>query len=348
MSDETSSKKPTNKGAGLFSIEAASIYKALQLDGINPAVAYIVIASGTTGMGISSSWSCNAVETYTGISRSRAKSAVKQLLDVGLIKNVGKQSHPRYELKLQSKKDPELIWLPQTFVTGVNDEQAPLERLRQTQDPMTLRLMLDCYKEQNLVENYGVSHTAFYENFKRYDFGQKAQYSLWAFNKISTTAYPQHPIIKPHMDFELAEDEQATNLWPRINSLERLGLLEQVLCVFESEHRDAEIVYSISVGDSGHEVERLLGQYALRLGDLMVREHERETADSGAFVILPVPSNYTKTILRGIYRPKYRAKTKMTAAWSAELNNMKELAERFRQAVDQIEISQDPQLATSR
>jgi hypothetical protein len=72
-------------------------------------------------------------------------------------------THPRYEIQAwqeprkKTPSPPEWIFLPNTFVTGAADETQPLELLRQTQDPMALRLAVDLYYAQNLAEDGGVS-----------------------------------------------------------------------------------------------------------------------------------------------------------------------------------------------
>src|SRR5215204_5721268 len=53
--------------------------------------------------------------------------------------------------------EPDLIWLPNELVTGAVGEESPVERVRQTQDPMSLRLLVDMYYAQNLCEDGGVS-----------------------------------------------------------------------------------------------------------------------------------------------------------------------------------------------
>jgi hypothetical protein len=67
--------------------------------GINPATAYLVLACGSGRDQRTTSWSCHAVETYTGISRTRAKTAVQALVAAEAVRvTSNKASHPQYEI----------------------------------------------------------------------------------------------------------------------------------------------------------------------------------------------------------------------------------------------------------
>jgi hypothetical protein len=46
--------------------------------------------------------------------------------------------------------------LPNTLVDGAGDEVPPLELLRQSHDPDTLRLLLELYRSQRLDEEGGI------------------------------------------------------------------------------------------------------------------------------------------------------------------------------------------------
>lgn len=53
---------------------------------------------------------------------------------------------------------PDFIWLPNEFVTGAENENPPLELLRQTQDVMALRLAIELYHAQNLRRSARAIH----------------------------------------------------------------------------------------------------------------------------------------------------------------------------------------------
>lgn len=58
--------------------------------------------------------------------------------------------------RLASEPAPDPIFLPNALMTGAAGETPPVELVRQTQDPMTLRLLVDLYHAQNLREDGGL------------------------------------------------------------------------------------------------------------------------------------------------------------------------------------------------
>ncbi len=63
--------------------------------GLNPAVAYLTIARGA-GSRATSLWSVDAIERYTGISRPKARLAVENLVERGLLTRGGSRTRPVY------------------------------------------------------------------------------------------------------------------------------------------------------------------------------------------------------------------------------------------------------------
>ncbi len=192
-------ESPARNEGGFFAVDHRCWAMACEA-GINAAAAYLLHARGTGRDQSTSWWSAQALETYTGISRSRAKVAIKGLQSAGLTHQIQGGTRPRYELRAWasiashdtnmtnaqasilhtivaggqptgnhrqstesllrrgiiersadgkfSLPEPQWIWLPNEFVTGAADETPPLELLRQSQDVMALRLVVDLYREQ--------------------------------------------------------------------------------------------------------------------------------------------------------------------------------------------------------
>ena len=81
------------------------------LSSMNAAVAYLLHARGTGRDQRTTYWSVQALETYTGISRSRAQAAIKSLQGAGLTAQIHGGSRPRYEIMPWSavvRRDPKL------------------------------------------------------------------------------------------------------------------------------------------------------------------------------------------------------------------------------------------------
>jgi hypothetical protein len=84
----------TDAGGEFFVVDRRSYAEACKL-GLNPAVAYLAIARGAGGRP-KSLWSVDAVERYTGISRPKAKLAIKTLIDAGLLTLERARTRPLY------------------------------------------------------------------------------------------------------------------------------------------------------------------------------------------------------------------------------------------------------------
>jgi hypothetical protein len=78
------SRSDSHAARGEFFVVDRRAFAAACTLGLNPAVAYLAIARGA-GSRPSSLWSVDAIERYTGISRPKAKSAVKLLIEKGLL-----------------------------------------------------------------------------------------------------------------------------------------------------------------------------------------------------------------------------------------------------------------------
>src|ERR1035441_4186531 len=68
--------------------------------GMNPAVAYLVLAQGTDANNRLTHWSVTSLKTYAGISWERGKPAIARLVEHGFLRHAKGHtaSRPRYEL----------------------------------------------------------------------------------------------------------------------------------------------------------------------------------------------------------------------------------------------------------
>ena len=80
-----------------FAVETQAWAKVCDL-GLNPAIAYLVLAQGSQKDNRSTNWATHAVETHTGISRPKAKRALELLEDRGLIKMTRPKPRPWFDL----------------------------------------------------------------------------------------------------------------------------------------------------------------------------------------------------------------------------------------------------------
>lgn len=238
-------QSPRSRKGGFFAINQRAWQGVCSL-GMNPAVAYLVLACGTGPDNRTTSWSVHAVEKYTGISRGRARSAIEALEHFVHIDRHGERPH--YQLRSsdeiesatkrrrtagRTEKGDGLIWLPNALITGAATEIAPVELLRQSQDVMTLRLLIDLYYAQDLAEDAGLARHLIRQAYRRERIGQWAQYDIWAFEGEDCTVY-WTGVMAAYRD---------SGFWDRLRTLVSLGLLEFVPTLFESDAGDAEPIH---------------------------------------------------------------------------------------------------------
>jgi len=89
--------KVSNDVGNFFAVDRRT-WRYACLRGINPAVVYLVLARGSDRHQRSTSWSVNAVEKYTKISRDRAAKAITDLERVGLLVVLQRGTKPRYQI----------------------------------------------------------------------------------------------------------------------------------------------------------------------------------------------------------------------------------------------------------
>jgi hypothetical protein len=388
---------PAGKGQGdFFAVDRRAWARACGL-GLNPAVAYLVLARGTGADNRATTWSVQAIETYTSVSRGRAHEALKALRRAGLMQVLRGGTRPKYRLvpahevpgceghpppalddveqrlfdqlargeswvsdkggktwdyrnprtlaKALVAKDwarelggnrfapipydpeaavrPDWIWLPNELVTGAADETPPIELVRQAQDVMALRLLVDLYHAQNLREDGGVSRKLIRQEHERFEVGRQAQFTVWGFRYKSGYVTWSGP-TECHRREKLTKEEKAEGKNPGVDffrrqeQLTRLGLLEWVPHLLEGAGPEAE--FSHALGDGGTEgLEDQLGAAAEEAAALMLTEGQHARAMKDDLRLAPVPRHVAEVQLVGIARLRYRPRTRMTAAWWADL-----------------------------
>jgi hypothetical protein len=110
----------SKKGQGdFFAIDRRAWARACSLN-INPAVAYLVLARGTGADNRTSTWSVQAIEKYTSISRGRAQAALKTLQRVGLMQVLRDGTRPKYHLTPPMKSPAAKVTRPRPWMTWKN------------------------------------------------------------------------------------------------------------------------------------------------------------------------------------------------------------------------------------
>ena len=392
----------SGKGQGeFFAIDRRAWARVCEL-GINPAVVYLVLARGTGADNRTSTWSVQAIEKYTSISRGRAQDALKTLQRVGLMQVLRDGTRPKYYLKpaheilgcegypppplddveerlmkvlLQGQRpaqparatkewnyrspntiakelvekgllrqlgqhrfasaydpdaaaQPDWIWLPNALVTGAADETPPVELVRQTQDVMTLRLLVDLYHAQNLRDDGGISRKLMWREHERFEVGRQAQFTVWGFRyKLGYVTWTGPTAC--HCREKLTEEEKAAGKNPGVDffrreeQLTRLGLLEWVPHLVEAAGPEAEIIHPLGAGGTDG-LEDLLAAAAHQAAATMLTDRQYAWATNHGLRLVPVPNHIANVQLIGIARLRYRPRTRLTAAWWAEFQTQGE------------------------
>lgn len=319
---KNSDVSPLSKKSGFFAVDPSS-WSGVCNCTMNMAIAYLVLCRGTGANNQTTAWSVNAIETHTGISRSRANTAIEKLIECDFIEQTKSGKRPRYKIDRDSiAKTENQIWLPNELVTGTDKgESPPIERIRQTGDVMLLRLFVDLYQHQNLIEEGGISRNTYHTEYIRELTGEFRQFNLWFFGQGKSYVH-WNRVTLPHRREELTPDEEAAGSNPgidffkRMNNLAMFGLIQCVPHLFESDTDEAEIIHSLGTTES---VELELTQAA---HDAYCAAQQYRFSDvTEDLRVLPLPKHLENVQVIGIWRLRYRPQTSMTSKWWGELNN---------------------------
>lgn len=332
--------------------------------GINPTVAYLVLACFSARDNRTTDASVNAIERYTGISRGRAKAAIKALIEARVVRCLREGTCPQYDLlpaaevpnalvlldeprgrqnepdealagrvaewkdNVTAAQKPDLIWLPNSLVTGASDEVPPVERVRQMQDVMTLRLLVDLYHAQDLREDGGISRKVTRQEYDRIKVGQYGEFDVWGF-RLKTTWASNCSVSTCHWRKTLTKEERkkghnsGVDFFRRFGQLTAIGLVEWVPTLFESDSDEAEILLPCGMNQSQTLEDRLGSAVHAASRDLLTDAQRRWAEEEGLWLV-PVRQHIANVQLIGVARLRYRPRTSKTAAWFAELNERSE------------------------
>jgi len=273
-----------------FAVDATYFEKACDL-GLNPALAYLVIASGTLKDLRTSAWSADAVRRYSKMRWSRAKVAIDALRQAKLLTRDKKSSasHPRYVL--QKPKHDRLIWLPNSLVTGVDDEDTPISRLRRVHSVDALRVLMRLYAVHDLREEGGIPTRVLFQLYERTRIAERGTHVLWGFDPGTSQAV-MAPVFR-----EFDRD----SVWPTIQLLLTVGLLHIVPWVFDGPHdHSGEPLFPLA-GNPGRAVYEAIEDYLVGIENMPSLEAAVERYE----YIVPLQRAFGDPQLVGVYQLRY-------------------------------------------
>ncbi|KMO39301.1 hypothetical protein VQ02_10190 [Methylobacterium variabile] len=119
-------------GGDFFAVERPMWAKVCARTSMNEAVAYLILARGAHFGTRDTAWSTDAVERYTGIARPRAKKAIQDLVQSGLLQQKRAGTKPLYHLPTAHEfENP-----PKPAVTLTDGEQAVLDMIAAAGGPV--------------------------------------------------------------------------------------------------------------------------------------------------------------------------------------------------------------------
>lgn len=295
--------------ANFFAIGKTQWADACKL-GMNPAVAFLVLARGTGGDNRTTSWSAEAVRTNVGVAWVRADNAIKVLEKNRLVIRVPKTGRPSRKLSFPKNEDA-VLWLPNSLVDGVAGRSSPIERLRRTQNVAYLQSFVDLYGEHNLVNEGGLPRSLVRQKFSRTHVFDYGQFRFYGFSSDGSSCCSKGPLERFRVD---QEPEGEYPSWVFLQTLQRLGLLEVIHYMTEGESSDAELKHALTGDETADEVKAALDGMIERFdGEWQAKKIESRGFD----YVIPAPRDYAPPAVAGIYRLVYRPWTSLTAAWRA-------------------------------
>lgn len=218
---------------------------------MNLATAFLVMLAGTGSDHRLTKWSAKACEQYTGMGKPRGKVAIEELVAAGLVEHTADSTKMFPQYSLATSKDPDaVIFLPVQLVTGLASEVPLLRRIRETGDPMVLRMIVDLYGLVQLDATHGVSLSTLRRYGDGEEFCRKAAelgvHTLWAL-EYGGTMQGLGPWRQRH---SAVKGQPESPFWDRVKLLQKLGAIWFEPWVFDGQDLDAEPLFPVSVPDA--------------------------------------------------------------------------------------------------
>lgn len=338
----------SNGRGEFFAIDRRQWARVCQL-GMNEAVAYLVLACGTGRDNRITSWSSQSLHQYTGIAWTRGKAAIENLIEQGFLSHheAHTRERPRYEFaSFESHEDvascnDELIWLPNSIITGTSEgEMPPVYRLRSRGDIWVLRLFIDLYHSQNLMDDGGISPSILRGEYSRKRVGEQGPYVLWGFRFKHQRIWFSGP-FEAHEDRPKPAGSDRNAVWQSLHALQEMGLLFFVPHLYENSSNQGEIIHPYGIGEKGEEpMELEIGNAAERAAHEMSEWNLLDAEREGFAKFCPVIKTLPDVQMIGIARLRYRPRTSRTAAWWGQLKDSAETwIKRYRELAEKAKLS---------
>jgi hypothetical protein len=294
---------------GFFAVGKAEWARACEL-GLNPAVALLVMARGSGRDNSTTKWSAEAVSSHTGMSWRRAAAAIAALEASKLVTRViDNKKKPTRKLIVPGDLG-NMLWLPNSLVTGAKDEQPPLARFRQAQNSDYLQAFIDLYGVQDLTGDGGLPRELINAQYEiREHICDMGQFRIWGFTRDEK----RHRYCRAYGPLERFNGRKNgdDSAWDFIQTIESMGLLEAVDYLAESESSEAELIHPLTGDKYAEDVSKSARELAENLPGNFTYQGEKFD------YVLPAYPHMASVSVVSVFRLVYRPHTKRTAAWFA-------------------------------
>ena len=279
--------------------------------GIGHGVVYLVLACGTGRSHTISKWSATAAYKYAGIQHARGRRFIAEMIEAGLMSNIGTAKLPKYELALGDTP----TWMPNSVVMPLAKEDSPIFRIRQTRNAEVLRMLVQLYHHQNLGFTDGITPEIVRGDYTADKIGVHGHLEVYAVHSERTKSCNlEHPMVKWH----------GSHFWKRFNQLIQLGLVVEAINLYDDaiisdDGDDAEGEYVMSIaGPTAEEWNHRKTLDALEASGhaSLLNEFDSSEAEYIAFV----PPHIEHPHAYGIFRLRHSARTKAASTWWARVN----------------------------
>jgi hypothetical protein len=335
---------PSAGKEGFFTIDRRTWSAICDLNDMNAAIAYLVLGNGTGRSNNATRWSAQSLKNWTDMPWRNGKEAISTLFREGFIVDGPRhtEARPVYELpswevirsgsvedllpweddgfdaslEIEPTPKTELIWLPNSLVTGTSSgEMPPLKKLRLAGNIWSLRLLVDLYHVHHLESDSGVRSDFLRDNYSRLKVGQQGSSTVWGFTLVDRQGRWEGP-LKSHEHRPLDEDGEHP-VWRSVEALEKMGLIS-FIPHFYPNSRFEEPLHSLGEAVKGAEPEEEeLRNAARAAAEALVQPGQIDWAycEGGYDLLVPAHSWMEDVQVRGVVRLKYRPHTNATARW---------------------------------
>lgn len=210
---------------------------------------YLVLLAGSGSDHQLTKWSAKACEEHVGIGKPRAMRAIEELIGHGIVgrTEVSTRTMPQYRLPALDR-DADPIFLPVQLVTGLAGETPMLRRVRETGDPLLLRMLIDLYGLLQTDATYGVPIETLRQDPSPHHPARKlleaGANAVWAL-ELGGQQAARGDWALPHRVDARGEAEAWGLFWERVATLTKIGALWFEPWVFDGEALDAEPLFPV-------------------------------------------------------------------------------------------------------